>query len=86
VHRGRPLLLAPGPALVARDCIFGEPDDARSGAVVGPELYGRRIGEMLLELPDVLDPRAAEAVDALRVVPDAEYVRAILGHEAAHEF
>ena len=74
-----------GAALVANDRLLRERDDVRGGAVVGPEMYLAGAGEGLPEVADVLDPRAAEAVDALRVVPDAEDVRFFAGHEPAQE-
>ena len=77
------LRLSCGAALVAGDRLLGERDDVRGGAVVGPELYLAGAGEAFAELPDVLDPGPAEAVDALRVVPDAEDVRPLPGHEPA---
>src|SRR3546814_1130464 len=54
-----------------RDDPRGRAENVRSRAVILFELDDRRAGEILLELEDILDLRAAPRIDRLIVVADA---------------
>src|SRR4029077_19666749 len=59
------------PAFVVRDQVRGGAEDMRGGAVVAFEPDHLRAGEVLFEAQDVVDLRAAPAIDRLVVVADA---------------
>ncbi len=78
---GGPQLLAQA-ALVVGDQRVGGLEDAGGGAVVLLQTDGLGIGKILAELLQVLDPRAAPAVDRLIVVADHHQALAALGEQA----
>ena len=72
-------------ALVLGDQAGGGGQDMAGGAVVALQADDRRAGEIVLEAQDVVDLRAAPAVDRLVVVADAAQVLARLGEQAQPE-
>ena len=66
--------------LVVADRGIREREDLRRRAVVDRQLVLLAPGPPLGELEDVLEVRAAEPVDALRVVADHQEVLVLLGH------
>src|SRR3546814_9394715 len=68
-----------------RDDPRGRAENVRGRAVILFELDDRRAGEILLELEDILDLRAAPRIDRLIVVADAGDVLVILREQAEPE-
>ena len=77
VHAGLLAVLAVGeqrlaePALVVRDEVSGGGEDMPRRAIIALQPHDLRAGKILLEAQDVIDLRAAPAVDRLVVVADA---------------
>ncbi len=65
------------PALIVGDEVRGGAEDVGGGAVVALEPDDLGAGKILLEAQDVVDLRAAPAIDRLVVVADAADVRRI---------
>src|SRR2546430_820365 len=59
------------PALIMRDQVRGGGEDVAGGAVVALQPDNLGAGKILLEAQDVVDLRAAPAIDRLVVIADA---------------
>ena len=74
------------PAFVVRDQVGGGRKDVAGGAVVAFEANDLCAGKVVVEAQDVVDLRAAPAVDRLVVVADAADVFGVRGGLAASPF